>query len=140
MDVKDSPIEAAAKISLGGKDYSLSYPIPALWAFEDITGLDLLGGKVTLDQIEGKGGRERTRNIAALCYAGIKTKHPEVTFEEVSGLIFLDNLEYVTTTTAAAFFASLPKSEAKEATEESPLAEKVQVVLTSGPSLGKTCG
>ncbi len=44
-------------------------------------------------------------------------------------MTYLDNLEYVTQTVTAVFFAALPKSKAKEEdTQEVPLAEPVRVV------------
>jgi len=123
MDVKDSPIEKSVEITLGGQPWQLSYPLPALWAFEDATGVDLTAG-FDEEKVFGKGFRQRTERLAILCWAGLVTFHPELKREQVANWIFIGNLKYVEDKAAEALFSTLPGAEPKEeATQERPLAE-----------------
>jgi hypothetical protein len=121
MIVNDSPIEPLVPISLGGKEYTLCFPIPALWAFHDVTGIDLVnGGKPK----ESDSKRAYFEHTIALCWAGLITKHPGITREEVGSMIFIGNFQYVERLVAKAIEATMSKEQTgakEEATQGAPL-------------------
>jgi hypothetical protein len=108
------------EITIGKKSRVLAYPLPALWAFEDKTGIDLLAG-ASADQF-GKTTRERTKTIAALMWAGLLHYEPELKFETAAGWVHLGNLTYVEEKSCEALFATLP--ERKEVAASAPPLEQ----------------
>jgi hypothetical protein len=111
------------EITVGKKTRVLAYPLPALWAFEDKTGIDLLAG-ASSDQF-GKTTKERTKTIAALMWAGLLYAEPELKFEEAASWVHLRNLQYVEEKACEALFATLPERKEEE-TSERPLVEAVK--------------
>lgn len=122
VEVKDSPFEPDFKITLGGKEMILSFPMPAVWAFQDLTGIDLSAG-ISKEVLMGGTLREQIERMIALCWAGLVVKQPDVTREQVASWVYVRNVESVGVQVVQALGAAFPESEKKEgdAEEAAPL-------------------
>jgi hypothetical protein len=116
MEVKDGPIEPEFPITLGGKEYKLAYPLPAIWALEDISGFDILSGDITLEFWNKTKTSRRTKFVAQLCWAGLQPNYPGLKFSDVAALISLKNFAYVEAIVSRSFTAWM-NSEKKEETD-----------------------
>lgn len=124
----DSPLQTEFPISFGGKDFTLSYPIPSVWAYEELAGVDLTSGtdkrtpEERLAEHSAKTFKDRMKDVGDLLWAGLIANQPEVKREDVEALVMALNFRQfgeLNKRVAEAFAASLP-----QATEEaSPLAE-----------------
>lgn len=122
---KSSPIKTDFPITLGGKEFTLTYPIEALWAYEDATGETLLGETRTKEEIlaefEAKTARQRMERVIQLLWSGLITHHPDLTVKQVRSLIFLRDLPSIEPQVVAALQASMPQAVETESGDD-PLA------------------
>jgi hypothetical protein len=135
----DSPIPEKITVMLD-HERDLKYPLPSIFAFEDLTGLPVLEGGVKNAEefyggTEGKpaGMRQRIKRICDVLWAGLIRDDASLTREQVEkivqqqlndrsaadGLLFIQELDE---RCGKAFFASLAKPKA-EAEKTDPLAE-----------------
>jgi hypothetical protein len=119
VEVKDSPFEPDFKITLGGRELILSFPMPAVWAFEDITGIDLSAG-ISKEVLMGGTLREQITRMIALCWAGLVVKQPEITREQVASWIYVHNVESVGVQVVQALAAAFPKIEKRKVKPRRP--------------------
>jgi hypothetical protein len=140
--VNDSPFTPEVEIELGGKMYTLTYPIPAVWVLEDLGPYDFIGGGIA-EEFANMTPRQKMKLIVDSCYAGLTTKHPDLTHAQVAAMIFPRNIRYVEEKTTEAFNAARPVSNPKVEDEADPLAQKGSQPSgspesTSGPELVTT--
>jgi hypothetical protein len=95
--LKTSPTKTAFPITIAGKQFTLEYPIPAYWAFEDATGIDLLKPderpkEEIMAEYLAKPVRQRMQDSLWLLWAGLITHHPNITIEEVRSMVFLKDM------------------------------------------------
>jgi len=128
MEIKDSPFSPDVEVELGGEKFTLCYPIPAIWKLEDLSKMDILGNGLSEDDFKAMSRRHQLEFVINLVYAGLITKHPEITVAKVGGMLFLRNMLTVQKKAMEAFTASLPSPEAEAAQKQDPLAETKPVV------------
>ena len=125
----NDPTKVETTITLAGVEYTLVYPIPSLFAFEDATGLELFNGEVKGEDLLGRNFRERCEKVTWMLWAGMLVKHPDMakntspevraaTHAKVANLLYLGNVNYVVKIVEVAFMASVAS-----AAEESPTGE-----------------
>lgn len=140
---KDSPLHTEFPIELGGKTYTLSYPLPALWKFEDVSDVDLFleaevisegtpeeiaqeSARRFSEKLFGKNRRETMERVVQLLWAGLITFHPEMTMAEVGKFVFVRNLLSLRVKIAEALSASMSQQgEADQEEASAPLAPAV---------------
>jgi hypothetical protein len=129
VELKESPFPPEVKITLD-KERVLKFPVPSIWAFEDLTGIDITGAGIR-DEEEFYGGtkdqpatlRQRLNRVIDLIWAGLLDDDPEIKREFVAKFVYLRDIQRLDELCAKAFFAALvsPKAEGENS---GPLAEK----------------
>lgn len=141
MEAKTSILQREFPIAIGGKDFTICFPMPAVWAFEDISGVKMAElnnvgepgvelskedrAKLVDENLFGKTPRERMERTLMLLWAGIKTKHPGVTYEQLTEMVYIPDLQVIAETVMQAFSASMAQPDAsstEEDTEDRPTA------------------
>jgi hypothetical protein len=123
MEAKTSILQREFPIVIGGKDFTICFPMPAVWAFEDISGVKMAElnnvgepgvelskedrAKLVDENLFGKTPRERMERTLMLLWAGIKTKHPGVTYEQLTEMVYIPDLQVIAETVMQAFSASM---------------------------------
>lgn len=110
-------------ITLNGKEFILSFPVPSLFAFKRLTGISLFG-PVDQEALTGKTTEEKVERTIDFCYVGLLAHHPGITRDEVANMIFPRDLPYVDETVGAALRATWAQPAKEEDAEggERPLA------------------
>ena len=122
MQLNDSPFTPEIKVQLNGKEFTLSFPIPAIWAAEDATGIGIMNGEIFL-KLPKMNARERSEMIVKIGWAGLITNHPELTLEQLGKMLYPATIIGFEAKMAEALSASMPKPEQKdEGDAKSPLA------------------
>ena len=126
MQNETSPLDTERKITLRGKEFTLFYPLEALWKYEDETGVSLIGDDSgTKEQLEAElktlTRRQRIERTVALLWAGLITYHPDLTLQAVSKMVLPKDMPYVEATVAEAYKASWPELPSEESGD--PLAQ-----------------
>lgn len=128
------PTKTDFPIKLGDKEFTVCYPVPSIWAFEDASGISLLTGVLTAQELLGENLRQSMERTACLLWAGMLVHHPDVasnddeatrkrTLLRVGRLLFPRDLDRVRDEVLVAFFAALPRIKIAEAQAgEGPLA------------------
>ena len=110
-----SPLKTDFPITIGGKQYTLSYPIEALWAYEDESGEKLFDETRTKEEIqeayEKLPVRARMKRTTALLWAGLITHHSDITIKEVGRMVHLREFSAIQKAVQEAFAATLPSAE-----------------------------
>lgn len=98
-------------ITLGGKEYMLTFPIQAVWALEDATGQKMLDDTRTKNEImaeyESMPRRQQMQRVVDMLWAGLITRQPKITREEVGSMVFLRDLTWIQAKVIEAFNASI---------------------------------
>lgn len=134
-----SPIQTEFPIEIGGRNLVLSYPMRAIWAFEDAAHVDIFSDEDSPENQEqavaqfnerifGKTKRDRMQRTALLFWAGLITKHPEITREQAESMVFVRNLLTVQKSVLEALSAALSSDAPREESEENPQKAKESVV------------
>jgi hypothetical protein len=119
-----SPVVTDFPITLAGKEYILSYPIPSIWAFEDVSGSDIMSGGISRDEILSMSVRKRMDWVISLLWAGLIAHQPEMTRAAVASLVYFKDIAKIESRVVEAFQASLPS--VAEAADADPLAKASQ--------------
>jgi len=116
-------------ITLAGREYTLCFPITAIWRLEDETGRKFLDDARPKEEIvaeyEHMSRRDQMRQLVAMLWAGLVTHHPEMTMEKAGSFVFLKNMLHIQQVVAEAFSASLSDGltlEQQQQDGEDPLA------------------
>lgn len=126
-----SPLQTDFPVTIGKQEFTLAFPIPAIWAYEDLTGVDITSGKDKRTKEErlaaeaDKGSKERLKDAGDLLWAGLITHQPDITREDVEPMIMGLNFRQFAELNAIvikAFSESLPQAE-KEEEGSDPLAK-----------------
>jgi len=127
--METSPIKTDFPITIGGNEYSLTFPLQALWDLQDEAaqiGIDP-GSGMSEEQMEALPARKQMEWAIAMLRVGLSTHHPQFkTSRDVARIVFFRDLERVTPIVVQAFNASMPD---KATTEPgiAPLATTSQV-------------
>ena len=126
MPEETSPERTDFPITLGGKEYTLAFPITAIWALEDATGRKFLDETRSKEEImveyEHMSKRKQLEEVVAMLYAGLITHHPDMTKGKAGSFVFLKNLVAIQAKVVEAFNASMSNGEKlPEAEGEGPL-------------------
>ena len=130
MDIKNSPLPPRVTVMLD-RERELKYPLPSIWVFEDLTGLDVLSGGLTTAE-EFYGGtverpatiRQRMNRVVDMLWAGLLADDPAITREFVLKYVYPRDLPALDDKCAKAFLAALAPARAaiSEDASGSPLA------------------
>lgn len=121
-----SPLITDFPIEINGKQFMLAYPIAALWAYEDATGVDLFKNdprspeEIVAEAMQ-RPPRKRMEETVALLWAGLRTHQPELKLADVQAMVFLKDLPAIEKIVVDAYKASLPQDTAAEG-DADPLA------------------
>ena len=133
-----SPLQTDFPIKIGTADFTLTYPIEAIWAFEDATKFDIMSNGITEEQLLSMSVRARMEWIIDLLWAGLITRHPEFDSAELrkdgrarraklTSVLYFRDIQAVEGRVVEAFKASLPGLDvAVRPEDDSPLAATSQ--------------
>jgi hypothetical protein len=97
-------------ITLAGKSYRLAYPIAAVIAYKQRTG-DNLFQPESWNRISP--GEDPERFLACL-WAGLRTHHPELTEQQLSGLVDFSNAVELTLAVTRALVSCFPRAKEED--------------------------
>lgn len=110
VEVKDSPFPPEFFIEIGGKRRRLSYPLPSIFAFEDVSGLDIINRDPKSDNVSKINSvRKRLARAIDLLWAGLIAEDETLTRKQVANWVTFKNLDEVDAKTGEAFAAYLPE-------------------------------
>ena len=109
-------------VKLGSETYTLAYPISALILYKQKTG-DNLFQTENWYKISPQEDLER---FLACLWAGLQTKHPDLTYERVGQLVNFANANVLVVAISRAFSAYFPK--AKEASPNAGTLDEARVM------------
>jgi hypothetical protein len=123
----DSPLQTDFPITIGGKQFTLSFGLEALFIYEDMSGQKVLDDSRTKEEIEAEfnalSNRQKVKRSLDLLYAGLTTHHPELTRKQVGAMVHLNDLSKIDEQVSAAFKATMPGAE-KDGEGSGPLVEQ----------------
>jgi len=119
VKTETDPTVVEFPITLGKKTFTLTFPVPSVWAFEDATGLDITSGELKVKDIMGDKPKLQMQRTITLLWAGLLAKHPEVasnatpadrqkTMDAVGRFVYFKNLGEITAKVFEAFMATIP--------------------------------
>lgn len=128
-DVLDDEITPSVTLTLGKKEYRLSYPMGAVLAFKKLTGRNIF----TVEGWNNFNLKDDPEAILGFFWASLQTFHPEITLEKAGRLANFGNMKKITDKCEEALRLYMPPPEA----DADPISEPTTEAQSIGSSIGQ---